>query len=57
MRDSGQTYGVVVVNNPMCVGYANCKTAIQSILPQGSTLVVWDPDKDSPTTIRGKAQP
>jgi SCP1.201-like deaminase len=47
MRDTGQTYGVLVINNPdgPC-GYASgigCTAAIELILPKGSTMVVWWP--------------
>ncbi|MFI0468675.1 DddA-like double-stranded DNA deaminase toxin [Saccharopolyspora sp. 5N102] len=57
MRDSGQTYGVLVINNTMCTGPLRCGKAVRAILPEGATLVVWEPNTDRPTTITGEAQP
>ncbi|MER6988409.1 DddA-like double-stranded DNA deaminase toxin [Saccharopolyspora hirsuta] len=57
MRDSGQTFGVVVVNNSVCGGDYGCRSAVQAILPQGACLVVWSPNATSPITLNGKAKP
>ncbi|MBB5152496.1 DddA-like double-stranded DNA deaminase toxin [Saccharopolyspora phatthalungensis] len=57
MKESGQTYGVVVVNNRMCPGDQGCEAAVRAILPCGSVLVVWTPGRDRPIEIHGKARP
>ncbi|NYH79178.1 hypothetical protein FHR84_002512 [Actinopolyspora biskrensis] len=43
MKEAGQTYGVIVLNDTMCRGEFNCKQAVRTILPRGSVLVVWQP--------------
>ncbi|WP_019855999.1 DddA-like double-stranded DNA deaminase toxin [Actinopolyspora mortivallis] len=60
MKERGQTYGVIVLNNRMCPGKQNCEAAVAAvaaILPQGSTLVVWQPGASQPKEIHGKARP
>ncbi|KGI82317.1 hypothetical protein IL38_06185 [Actinopolyspora erythraea] len=57
MRERGQTHGVVVLNNRICPGEQNCEAAVAAILPQGSTLVVWQPGASRPKEIHGKARP
>ncbi|MBB5155096.1 DddA-like double-stranded DNA deaminase toxin [Saccharopolyspora phatthalungensis] len=54
MRQAGQTYGVVVVNNEVCMG---CRSAVPELLPEGSTLVVWQPGSSQPLTFIGRARP
>ncbi|WP_026449291.1 DddA-like double-stranded DNA deaminase toxin [Actinopolyspora mortivallis] len=54
MRQAGQTYGVVVLNNELCRG---CEKAVPEILPEGSTLKVWHPGAPDTITLRGKARP
>ncbi|KGI82323.1 hypothetical protein IL38_06220 [Actinopolyspora erythraea] len=54
MRQAGQTYGVVVLNNELCRG---CEKAVPEILPKGSTLKVWHPGTPETITLRGKARP
>lgn len=54
MRQAGQTYGVVVVNNEVCKG---CRKAVPELLPEGSTLVVWQPGSSQPLTFKGRARP
>ncbi|GAB3543049.1 hypothetical protein J2S53_000381 [Actinopolyspora lacussalsi] len=57
MKERGQTYGVVVLNNEMCTGFQSCAIAIRAILPRGSTLAVWQPGATQPIEIRGEATP
>lgn len=57
MKETGQTYGVVVLNNAMCTGPQRCAVAIRAILPRGATLVVWEPGATQPIEIRGEARP
>ncbi|SFT93025.1 SCP1.201-like deaminase [Actinopolyspora lacussalsi subsp. righensis] len=57
MKERGQTHGVVVLNNPICDMERGCGAAVQAILPQGSTLVVWEPGATKPIELRGKARP
>ncbi|WP_433871004.1 DddA-like double-stranded DNA deaminase toxin [Saccharopolyspora sp. CA-218241] len=54
MRRSGQTCGVVVINNELCRG---CEKAVPEILPEDSTLVVWHPGTPEQMTLRGRARP
>lgn len=58
MRDSGSTFGVLVINNPAgpCT-YASgqgCAAIMQLILPTRSTIVVWWPGGGH-GTFRGRA--
>lgn len=57
MKETGQTYGVIVLNNRMCPGDFNCEAAVRAILPRGSVLVVWQPGRDAPIEIHGEARP
>ncbi|MGJ7907011.1 DddA-like double-stranded DNA deaminase toxin [Actinopolyspora sp. H202] len=57
MKERGQTHGVIVLNNPICDMERGCGAAVQAILPQGSTLVVWEPGTTKPIELRGKARP
>ncbi|WP_433871811.1 DddA-like double-stranded DNA deaminase toxin [Saccharopolyspora sp. CA-218241] len=57
MRDAGQTYGVVVLNNDMCFGPRNCAAAARALLPTGATLLVWEPGATKPIVIEGQARP
>ncbi|MEY8041252.1 DddA-like double-stranded DNA deaminase toxin [Saccharopolyspora cebuensis] len=57
MKETGQTYGVAVLNNGMCTGDYNCQAAVAAILPLGSVLAVWEPGRDQPIEIHGKARP
>ncbi|WP_019854995.1 DddA-like double-stranded DNA deaminase toxin [Actinopolyspora mortivallis] len=40
---SGRARDLIVLNNRMCPGERNCEAAVTAILPQGATLVVWQP--------------
>lgn len=57
MRDAGQTFGVLVINNrtgPCTYASAiGCGAAMRKILPSGSTLVVWWPGGKA--TMKGTA--
>ncbi|WP_245556274.1 DddA-like double-stranded DNA deaminase toxin [Actinopolyspora mortivallis] len=57
MKEAGQTYGVVVLNNRMCPDPWGCHAAVRAILPRGSTLAVWEPGQTRPVEIRGEATP
>lgn len=57
MREEGQTYGVVVLNNRMCRDTRGCQAAVCAILPRGSVLAVWEPDATRPIEIHGEARP
>ncbi|SFT54474.1 SCP1.201-like deaminase [Actinopolyspora lacussalsi subsp. righensis] len=57
MKEAGQTYGVVVLNNRMCPDPWGCHAAVRAILPRGSTLAVWEPGEIRPIEIRGEATP
>jgi SCP1.201-like deaminase len=59
MRHDGDSYGVLVINNPdgPCpyVSDIGCEVAMRLILPKGSTLVVWWPGGKS-EVYEGTAQ-
>ncbi|GAA4884097.1 DddA-like double-stranded DNA deaminase toxin [Saccharopolyspora cebuensis] len=57
MRESGQTYGVIVLNNAVCNLKTGCGASARAILPRGSTLVIWEPGATSPVEIHGEARP
>ncbi|WP_019856329.1 DddA-like double-stranded DNA deaminase toxin [Actinopolyspora mortivallis] len=57
MRETVQTYGVIVLNKDMCTGQQRCFVAVRAILPRGSTLVVWEPGTQHPVTVHGEARP
>ncbi|NYH80318.1 hypothetical protein FHR84_003675 [Actinopolyspora biskrensis] len=57
MKEAGQTYGVVVLNNRMCPDPWGCHAAVRAILPRGSTLAVWEPGESRPIEIRGEEAP
>ncbi|MEU6261729.1 DddA-like double-stranded DNA deaminase toxin [Saccharopolyspora shandongensis] len=56
MRDAGETYAVLVLNNQPCTWASGvgCLRASAMILPSGSTMVLWWPN-GGPTTVRGRA--
>ncbi|MER7757357.1 DddA-like double-stranded DNA deaminase toxin [Kitasatospora sp. NPDC097643] len=56
MRDNGVTDADVVINHPtgMCSDYHNCGHAVGAILPQGSTMRVWENGATIPREIRGR---
>jgi len=58
MRDEDAVIGVVVINHPggVCGGVMGCKTAVPVILPEASTLYVWEPDKNEPVVLTGKGE-
>jgi hypothetical protein len=59
MRHDGDSYGVLVINNPdgPCpyVSGIGCEAAMRLILPKGSTIVVWWPGGKS-KVFEGTAQ-
>jgi hypothetical protein len=59
MRHDGDSYGVLVINNPdgPCpyVSDIGCEAAMRLILPKGSTIVVWWPGGKS-KVFEGTAQ-
>ncbi|WP_017973156.1 DddA-like double-stranded DNA deaminase toxin [Actinopolyspora halophila] len=57
MKEAGQTYGVVVLNDRMCPDPWGCHAAVRAILPRGSTLAVWEPGESRPIEIRGEETP
>ncbi|SFE38852.1 SCP1.201-like deaminase [Actinopolyspora alba] len=57
MREQGQTYGVIVLNNTVCDLTKGCGAAVRAILPRGSTLAVWEPGAREPIELRGEATP
>lgn len=57
MREAGQTYGVIVLNNAVCNMDTGCGAAVRAILPLGSVLVVWQPGATKPIEINGEARP
>ncbi|MPZ84708.1 MAG: hypothetical protein GEV28_31725 [Actinophytocola sp.] len=55
MREAEATTGVVVINNDeVCSGPMGCTAAVPVILPEGSTLYVWERNEDEPVTLTGK---
>ena len=61
MRNNGDAYGVLVINNPdgpcrYASGPGGCDMAIQLILPVGSTIVVWWPGGNH-KEYAGRGQP
>jgi hypothetical protein len=53
MRATGVIAAVVVINNKKgpCGGTTGCASAVQAILPEGSTLFVWSPLQISNRTV------
>jgi len=56
MRETGTTFIVAVINNDEGVcrrGEQACTAIIKTLLPRGSTLLVWYPGASEPTKLTG----
>ncbi|WP_425394325.1 DddA-like double-stranded DNA deaminase toxin [Actinopolyspora mortivallis] len=57
MKERGQAYGVIVLNNTVCDLAKGCGASVRAILPRGSILAVSEPRDREPIELRGEVRP